>query len=160
MPSSAASMAALSLLMSLALTNTPALLFRALPSYKTDAEGPRRSSNPGVNSKMAAEVKEEDSEIGKLAVVIGHTKDCWSVLWDGFIQRIDADEDAPKSSRDDDSDQGDRSPHSSSTIANHAWGMLEWYILCFERDQELTVARGEGNAYLCISYCFAEAHVP
>jgi hypothetical protein len=125
--------------MSLANTNAPSTLFRALPSY-ADAGG-------GASVASVLNNEEEDSVIGREANCIKECKNCWSILKEGFIQRKMLSISSPnaKSSRrngrrdlsDDDNPINDSSnTEALSPVAINAWPVLDWIMTIFELDEK------------------------
>lgn len=148
-PSQAATAAAQRLLVSLATTNSPDALFRALPSY----------SDTTAVSNVAQESghDDEDSVIGREAICIKESKHCWSILREGFIQRRMLTMSSPSGIRigkngcrdfleDDglfDAVSGMETP---SVVAANAWPVLDWLISVFELDEIEQVNHGLGES--------------
>src|SRR5262245_47301286 len=73
--------AAIRLLTSFSITNTPNSLLRALPRYPDAADDSNGISDLGDD--------DEDSPIGKEATRLRDGKGCWNALKSGFIKRKD-----------------------------------------------------------------------
>ena len=126
-PSPAAAVAAQRLLMSLAHTNSPSGLFRALPSY-TDAKDPIDSM----------ELEEEDSVVGREAVCIKDSRNCWAILREGFIRRKTFAITSPKpkgKGRDNHLEEEEFPSGDPAVVAANAWPVLDWIVTIFERDE-------------------------
>jgi hypothetical protein len=132
-PSPDATQMALTLLNAFTLTNSPSSLMRALPSY-----APVGGVRFGSGLTDDREVCTDDTLIGKDTMVIGRAKDCWAILAEGFITRHDA----PPEDSDDEMEDRVRHP-----VGKHSWGVLEWLIGVFERDEELAEKKNDDGMF-------------
>ncbi|KAF9070119.1 hypothetical protein BDP27DRAFT_1324322 [Rhodocollybia butyracea] len=117
-----------SLLVQFARTNSPEGVARALPSYDCH----------NVNSDSS------ESFIAKESRCISEGKNCWNILQKGFIHRTILSSPTKKGSRrtntyeeDSDDDSG-----ASDIVAEHAWPILDFLLILFERDECEAEARG------------------
>ncbi|KAF5393519.1 hypothetical protein D9757_000780 [Collybiopsis confluens] len=114
------------LLLQFAVTNHPDDLARALPSYSTADDNEREDS---------------ESFIARKSSCIAMTKNCWNILQRGFIRRAVTSSPTKKSStvyeEDDDDDFA-----ISDVVAEHAWPILDFILILYERDERETTARG------------------
>jgi len=129
--------------MSLSNTNSPGAIFRAVPSY-ADANEPA-----DVPAAFADE--EEDSVIGRESICIKESKNCWSILKEGFIQRKTPAISSPKprnirTRRDfleeDGFLDGVSDLAAPSPVAANAWPVLDWMVTVFELDETQQVNNG------------------
>ncbi|KAJ7217792.1 hypothetical protein GGX14DRAFT_597979 [Mycena pura] len=125
LPSPAASLASQQLLVSFAITNTPAAVIRAL--RPTDA------------------APEDDNEcfVATESLCISRCKSCWQVLVDGFLnhQQIYGAAPSRKGKRRDTGGHGSFGDLSTMSdlrapVGDTAWPVLEWLLLIFERDED------------------------
>jgi hypothetical protein len=127
-PSQAATVASQRLLTSLAITNSPTVLFRGLPCYSSD------------NQETTNE--EEYSLIAREARCIENSKNCWAILAEGFIQRKQLVCSTPKgknaANREVSVDIGEE----LGCVADTAWPVLDWMITVFELDEIEQVKKG------------------
>ena len=127
-PSSAAAVAAQQVLMSIAHTNSPSGLFQALPSYASgNATGP-------------VELDDEDSIVGKEAICIKESRNCWAILKEGFIRRKTFAISSPKPKRKGRQDYLEDDPFIADSeipavVSPNAWPVLDWIVTIFERDE-------------------------
>jgi hypothetical protein len=119
-------------------TNSPSGIFRALPSYSETSNGSQSIGRDGGGD-------EEDSYSAKEAMLIEHSKDCWSILRPGFIQRKQLSIDSPKDkgnkrTRDvfEEEYSEEQSGEFPTIVAEHAWPVLDWFLNIFEQDEVLT----------------------
>ncbi|KZT08330.1 uncharacterized protein LAESUDRAFT_748862 [Laetiporus sulphureus 93-53] len=142
-PSPAASDAALRLLHAFAGTNTPAALLHAFPQYETiDRAGKGASRGQG---------EEDDSFIARESIRIRNARDCWAVLHEGFLQRKDDAAAIPRtnpgslasSRRKADRGSSDADASLPSPVDQHAWGVLDWLLSLFEKDEMLAEQSGQ-----------------
>lgn len=136
------------LLMAYLYTNTPAALSRALPRRKT-LSAPFCIHNEG------------DSTVAKRAACIAQCRDCWEMLHDDFLLRQSAVPPPPKGKTrrhserigHDKLDVNDSDTFPSVVVAEDAWPLLEWLVLLFERDEELS------ETYMDGADLWVQAHV-
>jgi hypothetical protein len=144
MPSAKATEAALRLLTSFALTNSPGALGRALPEHLSGSDWLEKVRN-------IDEDQEEDSYIAREAMCIHEAKNIWAILKDGMVQRKvvvptipkgkgkkrrrvyeNVEEDLPFDA------EGTVSP---AVVSEHAWPVLHWLLIVLEKD-ELLMEKG------------------
>lgn len=139
-PSVKATEAALRLLTSFTLTNSPGALGRALPE------------NVSVSDWLAKvrkndEDPEEDSYIAREAMCIHEAKHVWAILKEGMIQRKVVAPITPKGKgkkrrRDYEHHFEDKSPDTEGTapqvvVSENAWPVLDWLLAVLEKDELL-----------------------
>jgi hypothetical protein len=171
-PSPAATAASQRLLMSLARTNSPDALFRALPcSLGND--------HSLITAATGLGDEEEFSVIAREAMCIKESKNCWTILEEGFIRRknsagiANTNADAyTTTSRGRgacnhlgkneyaDSDYGENADDKElpCVVAENGWPVLDWMIVVFELDEHEQVKNGFResslkNIRLLISQC-------
>ncbi|KAG9316385.1 hypothetical protein JVU11DRAFT_2418 [Chiua virens] len=159
-PSARESEAALRLLLSFLVTNSPGSLLRALPRYALD--------DAADNAQLAESANyghDDDSLIARESLCIKDCRDCWSILKEGVVQRkkLLPEDTRKKRGRDtyevDDADLcQDRSM--PALVADHAWPILQWLISLFEKDELLHFQKSGGKiqyfaATLRNNTCFA-----
>ena len=115
---------ALALLNAFLLTNSPASLFRGLPSYDT-------KDQPPIPAQLDPA---DDSPIGKEARVVTQAKDCWALLAQDLIDT--------EGEGDDIEDDMDSNP----LVGSYSWSTLSWMISIFERDEQLSQRAPSSNA--------------
>ena len=153
-PTSETRDAAIRLLMSFSITNTPGALLRALPRYPDAADDSNDTPDLGDD--------DEDSPIGKEATRLRDGKCCWSALKSGFIKRKDlamlvaSPIKKGKRPRQDSSEEDifnvSESIETPAVISKNAWPVLDWLIALFEKDEALT--EDAGLRASCSSYFF------
>ncbi|KAJ8509055.1 hypothetical protein ONZ45_g8727 [Pleurotus djamor] len=126
-PTQAAIDAAQKLLVSLALSTPPEVLFRGLPSYKP-------SSEPLLNDD------EGDSHLAKQAsLCISQVKDCWAMLRYGFITKAERvfvpNSRSRRRQHQDDDDDDNPDDERLSPVIESAWFTLEWFVQVFKLDE-------------------------
>lgn len=139
-PSPQATAAAVRLLTSFVLTNSPGSLGRALPEYGSISEwNARREQNLNVDLG-------DDSYIAQEAVCIGNARNAWLMLQEGFIQRKSIVPSTPKGKgkkkrkayeyleEEPIRFDGDHTTH-VTVVAEHAWPVLDWLLMLFESDE-------------------------
>ncbi|CAL1707610.1 unnamed protein product [Somion occarium] len=151
-PTPAVSEAAQDILMAFAQTNSPESLFRALPSYVlSDIES---GANNSVHAVLDDDEEDDDSPLARQSTRMKEVKNCWEILKEGFIQpRIDVPVSPRVRSRsrrhhadDDDDDDFSTTPPDLHVVGPHAWPVLEWMIVVFEKD-EFTRERNHHSRY-------------
>jgi hypothetical protein len=123
------------LLFSLATTQSPDSLARALPSYE---------STVGVATNATEDIG--DSDVAREALCIKEAKDCWSLLAEGFLSKGKVLFSTPKrkgnrrrrGTVDDFTPLDEQVGTSRSIVADSAWPMLDWLLTLFERDERLS----------------------
>ncbi|KAK2464274.1 hypothetical protein APHAL10511_003731 [Amanita phalloides] len=126
------------LLFSLATTQFPESLARALPSYEST-----------VDAATNAIEDLGDSDISRESLCVKGAKDCWSLLAEGFLSRVkilfstakrkgrrrpaDIDEMSPAD---------DQMEASCNVVADSAWFMFDWLLTVFDRDEGLWTSKG------------------
>ncbi|KAF8894070.1 hypothetical protein BD779DRAFT_1467625 [Infundibulicybe gibba] len=120
------------LLMSLATTNSPEALARALPRYP-DA----------FNDIPAADIDTDEPDIAKEAACIKEAKSCWVLLSETFLDRQPAAAKAKGKGRRDTHESTDEREIGGPLICDDAWFLLEWLIVLFERDEDMVEAQGK-----------------
>lgn len=144
-PSDQATVAALRLLVSFAITNSPGALIRSLPEYVS-------VSDWNAKLRQIDEEPEEDSYIAREAMCIREAKNAWAILKDGFIQRKTATPATPKvkgKKKKRDYEYTEQAPilyDADSTaplaiVAEYAWPVLDWLLMLFEKDELFTQKR-------------------
>ncbi|KAF9222564.1 hypothetical protein BS17DRAFT_809244 [Gyrodon lividus] len=137
-PSLVASEAAQRLLLSFLSTNSPKSLFRALPRYPlNNAIGNIMLPQPSNDEH------DEDSVIARESLCIKDCRNCWAILKGGFIQRKRllplAQDGGRKRGRNtytiENVDLEYGSTSQPAIIAEHAWPVLDWLLLLFEKDE-------------------------
>jgi hypothetical protein len=149
-PTYAARDAAVRLLASFAITNTPNALLRGLPSYP----GPDDDSTDNIGDD------DPDSFIARESLRLKDGRGCWSTLNDGFYKRGSSAMMAtsPKKSdkkrrhdsfEDDELSDAFDSAESFSVVAENAWPVLDWLIMVFERDEAMTENKALRASFFC-----------
>ncbi|OCH95172.1 hypothetical protein OBBRIDRAFT_721153 [Obba rivulosa] len=130
-PTPAAVEAARNLLFAFAHTNTPEILFRALPR------------SVGYNGAVLDAV-DDDSFVSREAACIRDTRNVWEILRENFLQRR-TDAAAPrKKARNrrraagDNRDFEDDSDSLTGPVGQQAWPILEWLLIIMEKDERRT----------------------
>ena len=150
-PTVSASEAARRLLKTYAVTNSPRSLLRALPGYGL-------SDLQGLGSLLPdiyAPDDDTDSETTKLSRRMQDAKNCWDTLREGFTRSDVCGSEAVTnntrpSRRGQRGDMSDREGSSSDVpapVGRHAWSVLEWLLLVFEKDEAVSAASGQRKCY-------------
>ena len=145
-PSAKATEAALRLLTSFVLTNSPGTLGRALPENVS-------GSDWLAKLKKNDEDPEEDSYIAREAMCIDEAKHVWAILKDGMIQRKVVVPMTPKGKgkkrkRDyehhvvEDKQSDAEGAASPAVVSENAWPVLDWLLVVLEKDELLTESSG------------------
>ncbi|EIW83141.1 hypothetical protein CONPUDRAFT_164139 [Coniophora puteana RWD-64-598 SS2] len=144
-PSLAASEAAQRVLVSLALTNSPDSLARALPQYADTAR-----------SGQVYTADEEDSALARDALCIQNSNYCWDLLRPGFVHRNGAPAanlTSSKAIRARAASISKQPSEDPGSVAEHAWNVLEWLICIFEKDEVQSAQRGRpAHSQLLLSH--------
>ena len=148
LPSQQAVDAARALLFSFAATNSPVSLFRAFPSYPFN---PDPSAIRGRVEGVDVDFDGEDSVIARVASLsVKSATSVWSMLKPGFVRwdiavaevegkgkGIKRQLTKPRQETQEDGEDP------SAPISEGAWSVLDWLILLFERDAEMTENQGK-----------------
>jgi len=165
LPSQPAVDAARALLFSFATTNSPASLLRAFPSYPLN---PDSSAIRGRVEGEDVDFDGEDSVIARVASLsVKSATSVWSMLQPGFVRWDIAVAEAdgkgkgvkrrPAEPRQDSCEDGE---DPSAPVSEGAWPVLEWLILSFERDAEVTEKEGKREcAILSFSHPSPDGHI-
>lgn len=145
-PSLRATEAALRVLVSFAITNSPGSLARALPECLNVSDW---------NAKLTEvdENLEEDSYIAREAMCIKEARHAWAILREGLIQRKTAAPTIPKGKgkkrrRDYEYVEEEEIRFDGdgvaplAIVAEHAWPILDWLLMVFESDELITEKSG------------------
>jgi hypothetical protein len=155
-PSAKATEAALRLLASFALTNSPGALGRALPEHVSNSDWLAKI-------RKNDEDQEEDSYIAREAMCIQEAKHVWAILKGGMIQRKVMAPISPKGKgkkrrrdyeyveEDQPSDAEGAAP--PAVVSENAWPVLDWLLMVLERDELLTEKCGLRESTLSPSMC-------
>lgn len=149
LPSREATKLARKLLISFALTNSPASLLCALPRYPLD------SNLSDIRGRVDGEgllYDGEDSFIAKVAQCVGTATNVWELLKPGFVKWEDYASNGVanmakgkrrsarvKEEFTDDFLDG-KEP---AAVGEEAWSVLDWLILVFDKDERRTVEDGQ-----------------
>jgi hypothetical protein len=144
-PSAKATEAALRLLVSFAITNSPRALGRALPKCVS-------VSDWLVKEREKDQDQEEDAYIAREAMCIQEAKHVWAILKSGMIQRKVVEPMTPKGKgkkrRRDYEHMEEVIPIGGEgaiplvVIAENAWPVLDWLLVVLERDELLMEKSG------------------
>lgn len=138
-PSLSATEDAQRLLKAYAHTNSAGSLLRALPSYGC-------ADIPGLAQSLpqASFIDDDgDSEITKASRRVRDAKNCWEMLREGFVMRQDQSAESSTSRsrylrgshRDDTSDREGSPSDVPAPVGPHAWPVLDWLLMLFEKDE-------------------------
>ncbi|KIK67181.1 hypothetical protein GYMLUDRAFT_156189 [Collybiopsis luxurians FD-317 M1] len=121
-----------SLLLHFAITNHPDGVARALPSYCPHEDN---------------ENDDSESFIARESHNISMGKNCWNMLQKGFIRRAIITSPSKRGARrmtayEEEEEDGDGDFATSDVVAEHAWPILNFLLILFERDERETEARG------------------
>ena len=140
-PSVKTTEAALRLLTSFVLTNSPGALGRALPEYVS-------MSDLQTKERENYQDQEEDSYIAREAMCIQEAKHVWAILKGGMIQRKMIVPMTPKGKgkkrRRDYESHGEMIPFDVEAaappvvVAVNAWPVLGWLLMLLEKDERVT----------------------
>lgn len=134
-------------------TNSPRALLRAIPSYDV--------SNISLSDGANAVEEEEESFLSREARRIQSCRDCWQLLRAEFVQSISEDASLPVDGRTrhrtTNSSLSDDDISSTAVVCPTAWPVLEWLVSMFEKDEQITEARGQCKHPLC--FIIALAHL-
>lgn len=145
LPTSAASLAALHLLGSLANTVPLGHLMRAIPCYPLTKEESDHLLCDTTPSPPDDE--NEDSLISKAAQIIKTCPDCWSMLRPDFIRRSAPGSNAPvtrrtrRPTRQQDATDEEDDDVPDCPVGPNSWNVLNWLITVFEKE-EILLSRG------------------
>ncbi|KAK7005679.1 hypothetical protein R3P38DRAFT_2647270 [Favolaschia claudopus] len=117
LPSPGATLASQQLLVSFAITNSPAAVIRALRPAGTDA----------------AVEGDNESLVATESMCISRCKNCWEILADGFLARNRPN---PKGKGKQNDSSFDLDVESQIPVGESAWPVLDWLLLIFERDEQ------------------------
>lgn len=145
LPSPQATTAAIRLLTSFLLTNSPNSLGRALPEYGSISEWNTR------REKNLSEDLGDESYIAQEARCIRDARNAWLILQEGFIQRKSIAPMTPKGKgkkkrRDYEYVEEEPTPldgNRIAVVAEHAWPVLDWLLTLFESDEQNAEASGK-----------------
>ena len=146
-PTATASEAARQLLAAYARTNTPGSLLRALPGYGLSGlqglDNMLHDNNPVDD--------DSDSEISRYSRHVREAKNCWDILREGYLRlenhrgsiAINGASSSRHSQQDAMSDREESPTEIPSPVGQHAWPMLEWLLMVFEKDEARVMASGQ-----------------
>ena len=144
-PSAKATEAALRLLTSFALTNSPRALGRALPEHLS-------VSDWLAKVRKSDEDQEEDSYIAREAMCIHEAKHIWAILKGGMVQRKVMTPMTPKGKgknrrRDyqhveEDTTLDAEGAAPPSVVSENGWHVLDWLLMVLEKDELLVEKSG------------------
>lgn len=141
---------ALALLRSYVNINSPSSLMRAFPFYRYVNEDGIHDVDPFSNESPNEKFHEDNTPIRHEVHKFQSLKDCWECLKDGFVRRKQQDQvsRSRKQPTPTDIDVKDE----PTLVGPHAWSILEWFILIFEKDQELQRHSSSGMCLLLFSF--------
>lgn len=143
LPSAEATETARKLLISFALTNSPASLFRALPSYPLEPDSPSRVD--GVDLALDG----VDSYIARIAQCVGTAPNVWALVKPSFVRW-----DSPAAIGISGKGRKRRSVNPIkeehvdlaldeegpvAVVADDAWSVLSWLVLVFQKDESQSI---------------------
>lgn len=142
LPSDAATETARKLLFSFALTNSPASLFRALPSYPLELD---YNASAGRSDGVDLALDGEDSYLARVAQCVGSATNVWELIKPRFVKwddpaatRISGKTRKRRSVVKEESDDLPFDDEVSVAVAEDAWPVLSWFVLIFEKDESQT----------------------
>lgn len=147
-----ASEAAQQLLKAYAQTNSPGSLLCALPGYGlSDLKG---LSN--VLHNNASLNDDSDSEISRYSRHVRDAKNCWDILREGHLSpdghggqaAINSSRGSKRGRRGDVSDRDESPSGVPAPVGQHAWPVLEWLLMAFEKDEATVAASGQRKFYV------------
>ncbi|KIJ49591.1 hypothetical protein M422DRAFT_27955 [Sphaerobolus stellatus SS14] len=127
-PKPAAKSFAIALLQALVVTNAPASLMRGLPYYSYINVNGVKDVDP-FKDEGEALAHDDNTPLKEQLRAFAELKDVWPLLRKEFITRQQ--EDSGQQTEDDDVGK-------IAAVGPYAWGVLEWLIQLFEKDQMLT----------------------
>jgi hypothetical protein len=144
--SSSASEVAQRLLKAYAQTNSAGSLLRALPRYNCSDIPELTESLP----KPPDIDDDGDSDITKASRQVRDSKNCWEILREDFVKREDQSVESSTSRTmtlrkrySDDVSDGESCSDVPSVVGPHAWPVLEWLLMLFEKDEATSDVSGQ-----------------